>query len=77
MMAVDVATSPAFVAGKPRRLFTGPYAIHLGVRGYDVMPDGSRFLMVDTRADQPPAPATHIILVQNWLEELKRRVPAR
>jgi len=47
------------------------------VRGYDVTPDGRRFLMVDTSKDEPPPPVTHMVVVLNWLEELKRRVPAR
>jgi hypothetical protein len=33
-MAVDVKTAPAFVAGKPRLLFTGKYRLAFPVRGY-------------------------------------------
>ncbi|HJZ73781.1 MAG TPA: hypothetical protein VKE51_18695 [Vicinamibacterales bacterium] len=40
---------------------------------YAVAPDG-RFLIVKAGT---PRPITEITLVQNWFEELKRRVPAR
>jgi hypothetical protein len=39
---------------------------------FDVSPDGQRFLMVES--SQAPA-ATQITVVQNWFEELNRRVP--
>jgi hypothetical protein len=77
MMAVDVTTAPKFAAGKPRMLFEGPYRRSSPVRGYDVAPDGRRFLMVDTSRDQPPPPATEMILVLNWFEELKRLAAPR
>jgi Tol biopolymer transport system component len=43
-MAVDIDTSKGFEAGTPRRIFTGP----LGVAndGWDLSPDGKRFLLV-------------------------------
>ncbi len=43
---------------------------------FEVSADGERFLM--TRAARPRAPVTNqstVIMVQNWLEELRRRVP--
>jgi len=45
----------------------------LSARNYDVSPDGKRFLMLKSAADQSPAP--QIIVVQNWSEALKRLVP--
>jgi serine/threonine-protein kinase len=77
VMEVEVRTEPTWVASKPRTLFEGNYRSTAPVRGYDVTPDGRRFLMV--RLDtQPPAPAhAEIMLVLNWLEELKRRVPTK
>jgi hypothetical protein len=40
-----------------------------------VSPDGARFLLLkEAAADTADAPA-QVILVQNWLEELKARVP--
>jgi hypothetical protein len=77
MMVVPVkATTTGFSAGTPRKLFEGGYArtMTTGVRGYDVTPDGQRFLMVRP-LDLPPEPATELVLVENWFEELKARVP--
>jgi eukaryotic-like serine/threonine-protein kinase len=75
MMAVPITTNPTFSAGAPRMLFEGPFRID-GPRGYDVTPDGQRFLMVQEIA-QPAARLSHMVLVQNWTEELKRGVPAK
>ncbi len=42
-------------------------------RGYDVSPDGQRFLMIkDAAAAQAPT----MVVVLNWLEELKAKLPA-
>jgi serine/threonine protein kinase/Tol biopolymer transport system component len=75
MMAVDVTLSPAFVAGIPHALFEGGYAAGTPHRYYDVSPDG-RFLMLQ-RQETSTAPVTQMVLVLNWSEELKQRVPTR
>ena len=74
MMAVPVTTEPTFAAGTPRTLFEGRYNSNNVTRQYDVSRDGSRFLMVRV-VDRPAVKVTQMILVQNWFEELKRRVP--
>ena len=74
MMAVAVATAPGFVASPPRMLFEGRYGATGIVRPYDVSPDGQRFLMVKPK-ERAPISASQMILVQNWVEELKARVP--
>jgi Tol biopolymer transport system component len=74
VMAVTITTTPTFSAGTPRVLFEGPFRIDGPVRAYDVSPDGQRFLMV-REVPQQPARISQIVLVQNWLEELKRLVP--
>ena len=79
MMDVDISTEGEFVAGKPRQLFEGSYALAGGgyVRAnYDVSPDGQRFLMLKP-VQHKPAPLTQINVVLNWSDELKRLVPAR
>jgi Tol biopolymer transport system component len=73
MMAVPVTLRPTLTVGTPRLLFEGKYGASAQVRGYDVAPDG-RFLMVQSK-ERPPVSAVEMILVQNWLEELKRLVP--
>ena len=75
MMAVDIATDPTFIAGRPHTLFEAPYAYAWPGRAYDVSPDGRRFLMVP-RTVPEPMDWTHVIVVLNWFEELKRLVPA-
>jgi hypothetical protein len=76
MMAVDIATQPAFAAGTPRMLFEGLYETPpVPIANYDVSPDGQRFLMLKPSEQAGGAP-TQINVVLNWFEELKRRVPA-
>jgi len=75
MMAVDITTQPAFAAGKPHMLFEGPYLpTPLTFPNYDVSLDGQRFLMLKP-TEQAGAAATQIVVVQNWFEELKQKVP--
>jgi dipeptidyl aminopeptidase/acylaminoacyl peptidase len=76
MMAVPVALRPTFTAGTPRMLFQGRYGATAIIRGYDVMPDGRRFLMVQQK-ERPAVSAADMILVQNWFEELKARAPTK
>ena len=74
MMAVDVATQPGFSVGKPRILFQGQYVpTSATFPYYDVSRDGQRFLMIKESEDKPAL--TQIVVVQNWFEELKARVP--
>lgn len=75
MMAVDVALGARFTAGTPRMLFEGRYANLNFVRGYDVTPDGKRFVMAQLKEQVQTSAISEMILVQNWFEELKRRVP--
>jgi Tol biopolymer transport system component/predicted Ser/Thr protein kinase len=76
MMAVDIATQPAFAAGKPRVLFQGQYSLSPATMpNYDVSPDGQRFLMIKPTEQVETGPS-QINVVLNWFEELKRRVPS-
>ena len=78
LMRVGVARGPRWAATAPMKLFEGPYGaarFHFG-RTYDVSPDGRRFLVIKGSAagDQNATPAT-MVVVLNWLEELKQLVP--
>ena len=49
---------------------------------YDVAPTGERFLFVkgvvaSSNDDERSTGFSSIIMVQNWLEELKRRLPTK
>jgi Tol biopolymer transport system component len=72
MMAVDVDLTAGFRASRPRQLFEGSYAGTLPLRNYDY--DGRRFAMMKVLVDGPPN-VTHMHVVLNWLDELRRRVP--
>jgi len=76
VMAVPVTTTPTFSVGAARMLFEGQFRVDGPFRGYDVTPDGQRFLMVRA-VEQPPARITQMVLVQNWFQELKAKAPAK
>jgi serine/threonine-protein kinase len=78
LMAVAVETSgDDFSFDRAVELFRSPYVTSPseGELSYDVDPEG-RFLMIEQPggAGAAEAPAS-IVVVQNWLEELERRVP--
>jgi eukaryotic-like serine/threonine-protein kinase len=79
MFAVSVTTAPTLKVGTPVQVFQGPYYISRTGSPrpqYDVMADGQRFLLLapspgrDSSAGRP-----RMVVVQNWQEELKRRLP--
>jgi serine/threonine-protein kinase len=77
---VAVTTSPTFSANVPVKVLNVPYFVAPGISGrsYDVSPDGKRFLMIkDASALNPQstAAAPSLVVVLNWAEELKARLP--
>jgi Tol biopolymer transport system component len=86
-MAVEVETDPTFKHGNPKVLFRGTYifetALNVSFTPWDITPDGKHFLMIKppaapkskTEETAAPAPQPKIIVVLNWFEELKDRVP--
>jgi serine/threonine protein kinase len=72
LMAVSVDTGASFRAGKPQRLFAGPYWGESQEAAFDVSPDSRRFLMI--KGDDA-ATLRQINAVLNWFEEVKHRVP--
>ena len=78
MMSVDVRLGDTFTAGRPREVWRdlrNRYPGGTGGRTYDVAPDGRRFLMIQQRDPVPQPPIEHVVLVENWLDELTRLVP--
>ena len=74
MMAVEYEGQQTFSAGKPKELFEGPYTpTPRSFPDYDVSPDGQRFLML--KPAEEAQPSSHLVVVVNWVEELKRKVP--
>jgi serine/threonine-protein kinase len=81
MMRVHVTAGPTWSASTPQKLFdVSPYYFGAGnpYFMYDIARDG-RFLMVKApgAAKTDTSSEDHIILVQNWLEEVKRAMQAR
>ena len=77
LMSVKVATAPAFRAGTPEAVFENAALWQAWGRGYDVAPDGRRFLLALNKEAPTSLPPAQMILVQHWFEELKRLVPTR
>jgi serine/threonine-protein kinase len=77
LMSVRVNRGPTWDAGSPAKLFEGSYFVGGAAntnRTYDISPDGRRFLMI--KPQQTTGGAPHLVVVENWFEELKRLVPA-
>jgi serine/threonine-protein kinase len=67
-----------FSAGKPAKVFDTKYAAPNPGRHYDESLDGQRFLIVKSSGEDsnPNTTPASMVVVLNWFEELKRRVPA-
>ena len=76
MMAVSVEPGVSLRVESAEVLFAFPYFARNQLREYDLPPDGLQFLVL-----KDPAPTTdtatvpQAILVKNWFEELRQRVP--
>ena len=82
MMVVEVSTDPVLIVGPPNELFAGSDRVGGGGprARYAVTADGQRFLMSTALLASGEAGAgsgrrPKVIVVQNWVEELKERVP--
>ena len=70
----DGAVSPF---SPPKVLLRGQYFGGVIGRQWDVSPDGKAFLMLKSENAESGALRSPIMVVQNWLEELKQRLPRR
>jgi eukaryotic-like serine/threonine-protein kinase len=66
-----------FSAGKPEKMFDAKYAAPNPGRHYDESLDGQRFLIVKSSGEDsnPNVTPASMVVVLNWFEELKQRVP--
>jgi hypothetical protein len=76
IMSVPVRLAPSFSFGPSTVVVKDGYVSPFAGRSYDVARDGTRFLMIKDirdagKVERPP----QIIVVQHWIEELKRLVP--
>ena len=70
---VDVITQPAFRAGAPRLVGARLGISEINARNWSVAADGRIFLA--KRPDQAPTEQTQVRVVQNFLTEVRRRLP--
>jgi serine/threonine-protein kinase len=80
LMAAEVETDPTFRRRTPQALFglDGFQIAANSLRNYDISADGERFLMMKTGSGPAATPGTsRVVVVQNWVEELKRLVPTK
>ncbi len=75
LISVPIQTAPTFSAGTPTKLFDVRYTTLGPGRNYDVSLDGQRFLMIKSTTSTDQAPS--MVLVLNWPEELKARLPPK
>jgi serine/threonine-protein kinase len=78
LTAVPVGTTgPTISLGTPAKVFDTKYAEPNPSRHFDVSADGQRFLMLkaSSASDHPATPAS-MVVVEQWFEELRQRVPA-
>ena len=70
---IAASTTATFAPGQPEVLFSATeFRSNSNQTMYDVTPDDERFIMIRRVGG---ASANKLILVQNWFEELKARVP--
>ena len=76
LMSARVVPGTAWAATAPTVLLKAGYYTSPGnpSRTYDISPDGQRLLMVKESGGGSAAPAS-LVVVQHWLDELKRLVP--
>lgn len=77
VMAVSyTASGNSFNAGKPR-VWTETPVFAPGVSShYDLAPDGKRLVAFPASEDDKQKPLTHVTLLVNFFDELRRRAPA-
>jgi len=66
MIAVSIDTQPSFRVTGRKPLFTGDYVQYRWSRQYDILPDGSGFVLIRN------PPRGNVEVVTRWFDELKR-----
>ena len=82
LTVAPVQMTTTFSAGNPTKIldtryYAGSTFQGLDLRGYDISPDGQRFLMIKDAPAEPTSTTTaaSMVVVLNWFEELKQRLP--
>jgi len=84
VMSAPIERGASFAAGTPTKVLEGPYFFgtsgggDTAFRTFDVSRDGQRFLMIKLPGGSDQAAGLpSLIVVQHWVEELKRLVPSK
>jgi serine/threonine-protein kinase len=86
LMAVSIAAGSVWQGSAPTQLFAAAsYAAAANTvfrggmaRTYDVSPDGQRFLMLkNAEPSSQTTSSARMVVVQNWFEELKAKMPVK
>jgi eukaryotic-like serine/threonine-protein kinase len=80
LMSVPVRIDgPTLSFGNPSKVLDAKYYGGTFMRSYDVSADGKRFLMIKDggAGDTPSSPPSGFVVVLNWFEELKQRLPTK
>ncbi len=78
MMVVSMETEPTLAPGNPSVVFSGSYRPSAvgRARAWDLSPDGQQFLMIASAGEATGTTEDlRLILVQDWFEELRERLP--
>jgi hypothetical protein len=72
LVEAGCTTAPAFAVTSREILFSGNFDLHAFHPNYDVAPDGRHFVMITSGNAEP-----QVMVVTNWLEELRQRLGKR
>ena len=77
-MVVDYSVKgDSFVADKPR-VWSEKQLTDAGNRLYDLAPDGKRVVvLVPAKGLGTETPPNHVIFLENYVDELRRKVPVK
>jgi len=78
MAAGYTVKGDSFVADKPRRWSDRQLGgVIIGVKNIDLAPDGQRFVALMPAAESKGAQEaqSHVVFLENFFDELRRRVP--
>ncbi len=78
-MAAGETRGPTWEATPPALVVKEGYMVAPGNPGrtYDISPDGQRFLMIKDASAGATATPADLIVMEHWVEELKRLVPTK
>jgi serine/threonine-protein kinase len=79
LMSAQIDRSTAWAASTPVVVVKSGYrqGNQFAAATYDISRDGRRFLMIKSTPPATGSSAPTIVVVQNWFEELKQRVPTK